>query len=114
MRIISEGWIAVLASIIIFLLGWGIVPLTGVTLSDIGAVIMGILWGSIIPILVWGFRYKIKFRGKIAKHLRFFDPLKGEPDYINDGIRYYNSRDKLPSMNDLLSNKDLKSLKFLV
>lgn len=69
--------------------------------------------GSIFPILVWGFRYKIKFRGKFAKYLRFFDPLKGEPDYINDGIRYYNSRDKLPSMNILLSNKDLKSLEIL-
>jgi hypothetical protein len=113
MKIISEGWIAAIASITIFLLGWGIVPLTGVSPSDIGAVVIGILWGSIVSILAWGFRYKIKFRGRIEKWLRFFDPLKGEPNYINDGIRYYRSRDRLPSMNALLSIKELKSLEIL-
>jgi len=60
-----------------------------------------------------GFRYKIKFRGKIAQLLRFFDPLKGEPNYINDGIRHYRSRDRLPSMNALLAIKELKSLEIL-
>ena len=105
MDVIDEGWVATIVSIIIIILGGGIIYLTGVSLSDIGAVVIGILWGSIFPILVWGFRYKIKFRGKIAKYLRFFDPLKGEPDYIDDGIRNYSSRDKLPSMNTLLSIK---------
>ena len=69
--------------------------------------------GTTIPILKCSFRYKIKPRGKIAKWLRFFDPLKGEPDYINEWIRHYNLMDKLSNMSTLLSMKELESLEIL-
>jgi hypothetical protein len=114
MRVISEGWIAILAFTIFLVSGFLVLYVTGAyDMKEIGSIIAGILWGTTIPILTWGFRYKLKFRGKIAKYLRFFDPLKGEPYYIDDGIRHYSSRDMLPSMNLLLSNNDLKKLEIL-
>jgi len=58
MDVIGEGWIAIIASIIIVVSGVVIGYLTGVSLSDFGAVIIGILWGSIFPILVWGLDIK--------------------------------------------------------
>jgi hypothetical protein len=66
-----------------------------------------------IIFLTCGFRHKIKYRGKIAKWLWFLDPLKGEPDYINERISQYSLRDKLPSMSTLLSMKELECLEIL-
>lgn len=114
MRIISEGWIAILAFTILLVSGFLVLYGTGAyEMKEIGSIIAGIFWGTTIPILTWGFRYKIKFRDTIEKYLRFFDPLKGEPYYIDNGIRNYSSRDTLPSMNLLLSNTDLKKLEIL-
>lgn len=115
MYLFGEGGIALIGSIIISIIGIVVLYSTGAfDMKTIGSIISGILWGAVIPIMVWGFRYKIKFRGKIAKYLRLFDPLKGDPDYIDgDRIRHYGSRDQLPSMNALLSIKELRSLEIL-
>lgn len=56
MKIISEGWIAITASIIIVLSGLVIGYLTDVSLSDIGAVVIGILWGVNISYFSLGFQ----------------------------------------------------------
>jgi hypothetical protein len=114
MSLIGEGIVSVIGAGVIGIIGFLVLYVTGAyDVKEVGSIFAGILWGSTIPILTWGFRYKIKFRGKIAKWLRFFDPLKGEPEFINDGIRHYSLRDKLPSMSTLLSMKELESLEIL-
>ena len=111
---IGEELVAVIGVVVIVVIGYSVLYMTGAyDMKEIGSILAGILWGTTIPILTWGFRYKIKSRGKIAKWLQFFDPLKGEPDYINEGIRHSSLRDKLPSMITLLFKKELESLEIL-
>jgi hypothetical protein len=111
--IISEALIAILTTIIIVVIGLSVLFITGETIANIGTLITGILWGTVIPILVWGFRQKIKFRNQIAKILGFYDPLKGLPDNVVGGVRSYGSRVGLTDMVTILSIPTLSSVDIL-
>jgi hypothetical protein len=108
-----QEWVfAVILCSIIFTVGLGILILVGSNIKEISSIVVGFLWGNIVPILVWGFRDRIK-SGKLARKLRLGDPLLGFPSWIDKGRRYYRVRSQLPALDSILSIKNLKRIDIL-
>jgi hypothetical protein len=101
-------WVfSVLFSLVIFVIGVVVMFTTSLSIKEISSIIVGFIWGMIIPILSWGFRDKIKL-GKFAKILHLHDPLLGSPSWIDKGRRRYEFRSQLPSLDSILSIKNLQ------
>jgi hypothetical protein len=106
-------WVfSVLFSLVIFAIGVVVMFTTSLSVKEISSIIVGFIWGMIIPILSWGFRDKIKL-GKFAKILHLHDPLLGSPSWIDKGRRRYEFRSQLPSLDSILSIKNLKRVDIL-
>jgi hypothetical protein len=71
--------------------------------TQIVEILLGIMWASVIPLLLWAFRDDINLQGRLNKYQHKDDPTIGTPDKIDKGIRYYKIRSHLPSFEEMTS-----------
>jgi hypothetical protein len=71
--------------------------------SEIIIILVGIMLASIPPVIIWGFRGDLNFKGHVIKLQHRKEPIIGIPDNIENGVRHYRNRSKLPSFADMTS-----------
>jgi hypothetical protein len=108
-----ELLVAVVFSAIFFVAGLGIIRIAGVETKETSALVAGVLWGIMIPLMTWGLKDKKQLGVKLAKLARIYDPLYGTPAFVNGKIRYYNNRSDSPRFDSLLSMNELTTIDIL-